>query len=73
MQNKVVKYGEPLINQNGLKVTHHVTNISIDNHSKMATFVIEGGNNTIDVTKISMEFAQSIGFINIDKLLPYCK
>jgi|GEM_PF-4363811 len=70
--NKNVHYGNSLIDINGREITHRVTSISIDNMSHMATIVIEKGLK-VEVVKISMDFAQHIGFINMDVLLPYCK
>jgi len=55
-----------------LHATHRVSGIIVDSQSGVVNIVIEQGTNVYQ-HNMSMEHAQSIGFINLDALAPYCK
>ena len=68
----VISWRNSLFNTTKLKtVTHRISNIYIDEHS-VVSVVIESGI-TVNTVKFSMEYAQEIGFINLDALKNYCK
>ena len=56
----------------GRKPTHSLQAIHVDNFNGGIELVIQKGNECYTVN-LSIEHAQSIGFINLDALKDYCK
>lgn len=70
--DKIINYGISLVNEENKDVTHFITSIHINSVSHIATFIIENGIN-VQQLKISMDEAQKLGIINIQKLIPFIK
>ena len=69
----VIAWGVGLFDiKSGKDITHNVTGIYVDSYNSICTVIIQKGTD-VDTIKISMEYAQEIGFININALKPYCK
>ena len=72
MNNTIINYGVGFLDVNQNQVTHKVTSIHFDNFKHTVKVVIEKGIE-ISQPEMTMEYAQEIGFINIQALKSYCK
>ena len=71
---------KPVINWSGRRfrldknedTTHFIEVVNISIRDSMATIIIRKGAENKEVT-LSLDHLVSIGFINLDALIPYCK
>ena len=69
---KHIALGISKLCRNNEFATHNINNIYINMERGNIDFVIQKGMN-ITTVSITLEHAQDIGFINVDKLEMYCK
>lgn len=73
-KNKIILWGQPIVQDKDIKQTTFVNNIFVDSRNSMISISLEKcGTTEVNVIRISMEQAQDIGFINFGKLADYIK
>jgi len=70
-KTKIIIYGIGDYDKNGKEVDVNITSINVDNFNRTISVTREIGCD-VKTFELTIEFAQKIGFINIDTISKFC-